>query len=183
MIRSARLDLVSLPAPVLDLLLAGDLRAAGRLLDLTVPPGWAETVPAAFRLEQLRRDPGELPWLVRAMVERHPARRIVGHIGFHAPPFGEGEVEVGYQVLPDARRRGLAREALRAITDWAHREHGVRFCRASVAPDNEASLALVRSVGFVPIGEQWDEEDGLELVFRRALPLPRAVPPRRAERP
>jgi [ribosomal protein S5]-alanine N-acetyltransferase len=36
---------------------------------------------------------------------------------------------------------------------------------ASVAPDNAASLALVAQAGFVRIGEQWDDEDGLEWVF------------------
>jgi L-amino acid N-acyltransferase YncA len=43
----------------------------------------------------------------------------------------------------------------------------VRTVRASVSPGNVASLALVRSLGFRQVGEQWDEIDGLELVFER----------------
>ena len=39
--------------------------------------------------------------------------------------------------------------------------------RASVSPANVASLTLVQQYGFVRVGEQWDEEDGLELVHER----------------
>ena len=38
---------------------------------------------------------------------------------------------------------------------------------ASVARMDEASLATPRPFGFEPVGEQWDEEDGLELLFER----------------
>ena len=39
--------------------------------------------------------------------------------------------------------------------------------RASVSPENVASLALIRSYGFQHVGEQWDEKDGRELIFER----------------
>ena len=35
----------------------------------------------------------------------------------------------------------------------------------SISPDNEASLATINGFGFVHVGEQWDEEDGTELIF------------------
>jgi len=41
--------------------------------------------------------------------------------------------------------------------------------RASVAPGNAPSLGLIAPLGFVHIGEQIDERDGLELVFERQL--------------
>jgi ribosomal-protein-alanine N-acetyltransferase len=52
--------------------------------------------------------------------------------------------------------------------DWARRERGIHHFIASVAPDNQASLSAVRELGFVKTGKQWDEEDGLELVFELA---------------
>ena len=39
--------------------------------------------------------------------------------------------------------------------------------RASISPTNEASLATLRPFGFEAVGEQWDDEDGLELLFER----------------
>jgi L-amino acid N-acyltransferase YncA len=41
--------------------------------------------------------------------------------------------------------------------------------RASIRPDNQASLATIRPFGFVQVGEQWDDEDGLELVYERPV--------------
>ena len=35
----------------------------------------------------------------------------------------------------------------------------------SVAPDNERSINLITKLGFVHTGEQWDPDDGRELVY------------------
>ena len=53
------------------------------------------------------------------------------------------------------------------VLDWAATEHGVRRFRASVAPDNVASLALVARLGFTVVGRRIDEVDGEELVLER----------------
>ena len=63
------------------------------------------------------------------------------------------------------RGYGYATEAARALLDWAREAHGLRHFIASIAPENEPSLSIVRKLGFVQTGEQWDEEDGRELVF------------------
>jgi RimJ/RimL family protein N-acetyltransferase len=93
----------------------------------------------------------------------------VGHIGFHGPPDAGGRVEVGYTVLPERRRQGLATEACLALFAWARDEHGVARFRASVSPDNEPSLAVVQKLGFRQTGRQWDDVDGEELVFELDL--------------
>lgn len=119
----------------------------------------------ALRREQVRLDPASEPWLLRAVVLRESGEAI-GHVGFHGPPDEHGTVEIGYRVLPAFRRRGYAREAAEAM--WAAAAAaGVRTLRASVSPDNVPSLALVRAAGFVQVGEQEDEVDGLELVWER----------------
>jgi RimJ/RimL family protein N-acetyltransferase len=46
-------------------------------------------------------------------------------------------------------------------------EAGVPRVRLSIAPDNVASLGVARKLGFERVGEQIDEEDGLEYVFER----------------
>jgi RimJ/RimL family protein N-acetyltransferase len=45
----------------------------------------------------------------------------------------------------------------------------VRVVRASIRPDNVASLGTIAPFGFVRVGEQWDEVDGLEIVYERAV--------------
>jgi RimJ/RimL family protein N-acetyltransferase len=119
----------------------------------------------AWRLQQIAANPAEEPWLVRAIVLRE-TREAIGYANFHAPPDDRGMVEIGYTVLPSYRRHGYATEAANGMWEWAAR-NGARILRASISPDNEPSLALIRRAGFVEVGSQIDEIDGLELIFEK----------------
>ena len=159
---------VALPPPVLSALLDGDLDGAGALAGQRLPAFFLdETWLWRLRLDQVTADPSAAPWVVRAVVvEPHG---VVGHAGFHGPPDEHGAVEVGYTVDPAVRGRGCAGAALRALVAEAASSGRVRVVRATVAPDNAASLAVVRRAGFVQVGAVVDEVDGLELVFERVL--------------
>jgi RimJ/RimL family protein N-acetyltransferase len=169
---SERLELVPMTAEFVEAALAGGTAETSRIVGAVVPAGWPSDAEHGFlryRLEQMRRDPALLPWLVRALVLRD-GRGFVGHAGFHGGPGTNGKsvpdaVELGYQVLAEHRGRGLATEAASALIGWARQEHGVRRFIVSIAPGNEPSLAIARKLGFVQTGEQWDDVDGLELVF------------------
>jgi RimJ/RimL family protein N-acetyltransferase len=118
-----------------------------------------------WRLAQIAADPSEEPWLLRAIVERDEGV-AVGYVNFHARPDERGMVEIGYTIVPSRRRQGYASEAAAGMWAWAAR-HGTRVLRASISPDNEPSLALIRKAGFVEVGSQIDEIDGLELIFEK----------------
>lgn len=117
-----------------------------------------------LRVDQIRQDPSTAVWFARAAVDEESGA-VVGHAGYHGPPDETGMIEVGYSVDPRHRRRGHAREMLAELLRRARSEPGVRTVRASISPDNVASLATVAGFGFRQVGEQWDEEDGLELIF------------------
>jgi [ribosomal protein S5]-alanine N-acetyltransferase len=156
-----------LDATVLQRLIACDLAGARDAAGVELPAEFlAETWLWTLRLGQLIGEPECAPWLVRAVVvaEGEAAGTVVGHAGFHGPPDPRGMVEVGYRIIPAHRRRGHARAALGELLAYAG-AHGARTARASISPDNAASLALAGSYGFTQIGEQVDEVDGLELVF------------------
>jgi RimJ/RimL family protein N-acetyltransferase len=154
---------------------------ARRVEGIELPAGWPDRHDEGFlllRQRQMLEDPGLQEWLVRALVLREPGRPLIGHIGFHGRPGTNGPrrenaVEMGYTVFEPFRRRGYATEAVEALLDWAAREREIRHFVASVAPSNEPSLAIVRRLGFRRTGSQWDEQDGLELVFE----LERQGPP------
>jgi [ribosomal protein S5]-alanine N-acetyltransferase len=169
-IRTNRLELVPLSSRFLDALLDGRREDAESAIGIELPPAWPDGPDLRFlrlRREQAREDPAREEWLPRAIALND---RMIGHIGFHGPPGVNGPkkpdaLEVGYTVFEPFRRQGYATEAVVAILAWARDEHGVGHFIASVSPQNEPSLALVRRLGFRRTGTQWDDEDGEELVF------------------
>jgi RimJ/RimL family protein N-acetyltransferase len=165
-ISSERLLLPLLSLNQLDSLAVGDAQNVAAQLDAQLPDEWVDAVRglAGMRARQIRERPADAPWLLRPIV-LSATRRAVGYLNFHGAPDESDRVEVGYALLPAARGQGYALEAVRAAFDWATRMHGIHRFRASVAPDNERSLNLIRKLGFVRTGEQWDEVDGLEFVY------------------
>lgn len=161
---------VELDGRVLAALLDGDLTAADVPLTdyfLTDRARWVWR----YRLDQIAADPDNARWMARlAVVVGGPVvggGAVVGHGGFHGPPDESGMVEIGYAIDPAFRRRGYARATLVELLRRSAAEPDVRTVRATISPDNAASLATIAGFGFVEVGEQWDDEDGLELIFER----------------
>lgn len=167
-IPTERLELVSMSMAFMRALVAHDVDAASREIGAEVPADMPDDLEhfLAYRIPDLMADPEIQPWLGRAIVWTHPdgRREVIGSIGFHAPPGEDARVEIGYRIEPGFRRQGLATEAIRALLAWAE-SNGIHRFRASVAPDNVASLAIIGAFGFREVGSQMDEIDGLELVF------------------
>ncbi len=95
---------------------------------------------------------------------------VFGGIGFFGPPSdvdGVPEAEVGYGLVAEARGRGVATEALRALLAETDRL-GVRV-RARTRPDNAPSIRVLAKAGFTQLRAA--SEDG-ELVLARPLPQP-----------
>ncbi len=77
---------------------------------------------------------------------------------------GEHRVgELGCCLAPAARGRGIATEALVALTDWAFAELGLGRVQVFVAPENVAALSLAERAGFRREGvlrSYWEHGDG-----------------------
>ena len=167
-IRTERFELVSMSLRFMRLLQAHDLTGAAAEIGAAVPPSLPGQLDhfLQFRIADLTADPAAQPWLGRAIVIQDQAgRHVIGTVGFHGPPEPDGRVEVGYRVEPAYRGRGVATEVVRTLFDWAYREHGVIRFRATTAPDNLASQAVLARFGFRQSGRQLDDIDGEELVF------------------
>ncbi len=165
LVRIVQLDAVTLRA-----LADGDLVAANRTSSVPlsaafVDPDWRDVW--RYRSEQVAADAASAAWVTGVVWDE--ARQVaVGRAGFHGPPDARGMVEVGYAIDPAHRRRGYGRAALAALLERAAREPAVRVVRAAISPGNLASRRLVEPFGFVAVGEQWDDEDGLETVYEIA---------------
>lgn len=164
-----RVRLPLLDVTALEALARRDLAAASAAVGVALPAWFPEDNWLwTLRFGQVIGEPTHAPWLTRVVVD-DATDTAVGLAGYHGPPDERGTVEVGYEISPEHRRRGYATAAVVWLIDHARDEGGARYVRASVAPDNHASLALVDRLDFVRIGEQVDERDGLELVFEREV--------------
>jgi RimJ/RimL family protein N-acetyltransferase len=63
------------------------------------------------------------------------------------------DADLGYALLPEFRGRGYAAEAAAAVLDHARGVLGISRVAAIVTPHNEASISLLRNLGFASRGE------------------------------
>jgi [ribosomal protein S5]-alanine N-acetyltransferase len=115
----------------------------------------------------VKADDPQACWGPRHIV-RNGDGTVVGSIGFFGAPVEVEEVdetEVGFGLVEDARGHGAVTEALTALLEHTDRA-GVRI-RASVRPENRASLRVLAKCGFTQL--RGSTEDG-ELVMVRPLP-------------
>lgn len=164
--------LIQLNVAAMKALVAGDLAMASETLgepltQFLVDVNWLWRI----RINQVRQQPEDLEWIARPAVaiEGSDSGLLVGHIGFHGSPDTSGMVEVAYCIDPVYRRRGHARALLSQVIVQLEADDRVRVVRASISPDNDASLGTIDGLGFEQNGEQWDEEDGLELIYERPV--------------
>jgi RimJ/RimL family protein N-acetyltransferase len=162
-----RVEIVQLDAAALRGLADGDQAAAERTSTVPLTPYLAGPECRRvweIRAEQVVEDPPSAAWITGIVWD--PERGLaVGRAGYHGPPDADGMVEVGYSIDPRFRRQGYARAALRVLLTRAAAEPDVRMFRATISPDNVASRDLVLAHGLVEVGEQEDDEDGLEIIY------------------
>jgi RimJ/RimL family protein N-acetyltransferase len=162
-----RVRIVYLTAAVFRALANGDLAAANMASPVPLSayfagPEWRGLWQR--RSKQVDEDPASAAW-VTGVIWDERQQVAVGRAGYHGPPDPSGMVEIGYAVDPEFRRRGYARAALEALLQRAAREPQVRTVRVTISPDNAASYKLASQYGFTEVGEQWDDEDGLEIIY------------------
>lgn len=162
-IETVRLRLLVLLPGEIEALIDGDTTRAGQLTIATFVPGWPHDAEArqglAWHLRHLRRDSTQRPWRIRVIVERDTGV-VVGSVNMKGPPDDRGDVEIGWGVNEDRRRRGIAYEATAAVMGWAASQPRVQLFSATIPDTNISSQALARKLGMVRTAES-----------RRELPL------------
>lgn len=83
---------------------------------------------------------------------------VIGDIGFHAPPDELGEVSIGFGIVPVARGRGYAVEALRALLDWSLAQPEVRSVHADTDLVNLASQRVLVAAGMRLVADEGDRK-------------------------
>jgi RimJ/RimL family protein N-acetyltransferase len=154
-VSTSRLDLI---AADLDLAEAdaGDRGRFAVLLGAGIPDGWppGELADARdFFREALRDRPQLHGWLTWYAVLRDPVRPVlVGSVGFKGRPDAAGMVEIGYSVVPEFERRGVATEMVRGLIDWAFGFPEVACIEAETDLANLGSRRVLDKCGFARCG-------------------------------
>lgn len=65
---------------------------------------------------------------------------------------GQATAGIGYRVAPSARRRGVARTCVEAVTRWAFVEYGLARLHLAHSIENEASCRVASSSGYLTEG-------------------------------
>jgi len=159
---TSRLILLPAAPEQIRAIIAGDYAQASKLIGADVPIGWPHESEAIeglpWHLSALERDPHQRLWRIRFIVET-AKNALIGSVNLKGPPTQE-DVEVGWGIVVNARRRGYATEASRAVIDWVFETETACRVTATVPESNEASQRVARNLGMAKTGE-----------IRRGLPV------------
>ena len=100
--------------------------------------------------QEAMRERGEE--LHSAVVDPTDARVVLGSASLYAIDLEQRTAAIGYWVLPEARRRGIATRAVRLLARWAFDELAIARLELTCGPDNEASQRVAARCGFVREG-------------------------------
>ncbi len=131
---------------------AGHRSTLSNLLNATIPADWPPPLndddSAGFFVRHLTEHPQAVGWMIWYFIRDDGHSRIaIGNGGFKGEPVN-GDVEVGYSVIPQFQRQGYAGEAVGALVDWAFEPPAVNRIIAETFPEIHASRALLGKLGF-----------------------------------
>jgi RimJ/RimL family protein N-acetyltransferase len=124
------------------------------LLQARIGAGWPPPLVDVAAMQQLKHslvtNPVPGGWTSWYWILRRP-RTVIGLSGFKTKPVN-GAVEIGYSLVPQLQRRGLAAEAIAAMVAWAF-ANGAELVFAETLPELVASQRVLLKNAFRCVGE------------------------------
>lgn len=168
---------VQLIAATLDLLDAEEVSGEelARLLNVHCPPSWPPMFNGPetrqWARDSLYEQPGARGWYSwYIVVDLHQGPTLAGIGGYKGPPDGEGKVEIGYSVVPELQRRGIASAAVELLCRRAF-DAGIHFVVADTLPELVPSQHVLKRAGFDRLEVIEDRDEGKIWRYRRANAL------------
>lgn len=143
-----------------------------RLLETHVEPGWPpgeydRDAQEFFGCRLKEEGASGVGWYVWYAVRREEECQpsiLVGAGGYFGPPSEEGEVEIGFSIMPSLRGHGYATEMTEALVLNAFRDLRVQKVVARTTPDNKASVKVLMRAGFRHICPDRSGNDVFEII-------------------
>lgn len=130
-------------------------------LNVQVPDSWTEmgTGPLIYTLEKLSAGEDEYGWWTYFPIHKKD-NSLIGSGGYKGKP-KDGTVEIGYEIAPAYRNKGLATEYAQALIDRAFSFPEIHTVLAHTLAADNASTSVLTKCGFTKTEEINDPEDGL----------------------
>ncbi|MDQ3819234.1 MAG: GNAT family N-acetyltransferase [Acidobacteriota bacterium] len=143
-----------------------DKRELEPLLNLKVLDDWPlfpESIPYSYKY--FKEHPSSVGWGMYLFAHTKD-RALIGNGGFKGAPDEEGLVEIGYAIVSEYRRRGLATEAARGLARYAFSYPEVKIIQAHTLKDGIESMGVLRKLGMKLVGTAQDPDEGEVLRWR-----------------
>jgi len=159
-IQSKNLNLIGGTRSNLEAALIGD-EALSKSLGVLISENWTEfgRRPFQWALDKFLSDENEQNWLSYFPIHRAD-NKLIGSGGYKGKPSHDGSIEIGYEIAPAYRNRGLATEYAKALIDHAFQNNEVQSVIAHTLAFENPSTAILKKCGFVKVEEISDPEDG-----------------------
>ncbi|KAA0989953.1 GNAT family N-acetyltransferase [Dyadobacter aurulentus] len=160
MIETPNLRIVPCDDTLFDAIRMGNNTLA-RVMGVNVPKKWTEfrdTFTPSYH--RWKAHPPLRNWWVYLIIYK-PDNQLIGSCGFKGEPDSNGTVEIGYEIMPSHRGRGLGTETAKGLLDHAFRQPGVLKVMAHTLAEENASAHLLEKIGFSQTEDVSDPEEGL----------------------
>ena len=159
------LELVCATADVLQCWMA-DPAALADELDLHIPDGWPEfpeTIP--YTLAVLAEPGSDSQWWMYFFIDQ-ASGQLIGSGGYKGAPV-DGRVEIGYEIAPEFRGRGLATQAAGLLVEKAFASGLAEVVQAQTLPEHNPSTAILQRLGFTRISDGFEADAEQTWVWER----------------
>ena len=155
------LRLIQCDAVLLKEAIAGN-KQLEKKLGVDVSEQWTEFGTDALRysLERLSESENERGWWTYFPIHKKD-NKLIGSGGYKGSPTVEEIVEIGYEIAPDYRNRGLATEMTKWLIENAFEDNRVKRIIAHTLGQENPSTRVLTKAGFERVEEINDPEEGL----------------------
>lgn len=159
-IETNNLRLIPCDTEILKSALQGN-EVLAKKINATVEDNWTEFGVAALKysLDRLTESEEEKNWWTYFPIHKQD-NKLIGSGGYKGRPTADGTVELGYEIAPGYRNRGLATEMTKGLIENAFRDKRVKSIIAHTLGNENPSTKVLQKCGFKKVEEMIDPADG-----------------------
>lgn len=160
-IETKNLKLIPCDTEILKSAIQGNEFIAAKL-NVTVPDNWTVFGVGAleYSLERLIESEDEKNWWTYFPIHKQD-NILIGSGGYKGKPTTDGIVELGYEISPNYRNRGLATEMTKGLIENAFKNDMVKSIIAHTLGQENPSTKVLTKCGFDKIEELNDSDEGI----------------------